>query len=148
MTPAKDPNSPPQRRTRADQRVAAGARGEQAVREHVSRLGWQIVDHNVRWREGELDLVALDGDTLVFAEVKTLVARGSGPRAAFSPFESIGARKQNQVRSLARRWLIDELPKGRSGSSLRFTLLRFDAFAVTLAPDESVSEIEHLADAF
>lgn len=129
-------------------RAQAGVNGEAAVREYAQRRGWEIVDHNVRWREGELDLIALDGRTLVVAEVKTLVARGAGGRPAFSPFESIGPRKQNQIRMLARRWLVDELPRVRVGGRKGFDDLRFDAFAVTLAPDGSVREIEHLEDAF
>lgn len=128
-----------------DTRNETGAAGELAVREHVSALGWQIVEHNVRWREGELDLIALDGPDLVVAEVKTLRARGSSRRPAFSPLESIGARKQSQIRNLTRRWLVDER---RRAQQLRFRGLRFDAFAVVVDEDGSTVTIEHVCDAF
>lgn len=125
-----------------------GAAGEAAVREFVVTRGWRLVDHNVRWREGELDLIAIDGSTLVFAEVKTLVARGPEGRAAFSPFESIDLRKQRQVRALARRWIVDDLRLRDDREAGKFSLIRFDAFAVSLASSGAVLGIEHLEDAF
>lgn len=131
-----------------DSRPTTGLAGELAVRELVVKRGWILVDHNVRWREGELDLIAIDGRTLVVAEVKTLVARGRSRTTAFSPFESIDRRKQNQIRMLARRWLSDELRRARIERDVRFDSLRFDAFAVTLAESGEVLEIEHLEDAF
>jgi putative endonuclease len=131
-----------------DRRHAAGVAGEIAVRQYVQRMGWHIVDHNVRWREGELDLIAVDGATLVVAEVKTLVGRGPEGRASFSPFESIGRRKQNQIRMLTRRWLTDELRRTRAAEGVRFSDLRFDAFAVVLSRAGDVTEIQHLEDAF
>lgn len=134
--------------SRADQRRQVGEIGESAVRERVKAMGWTIVDHNVRWREGELDLIALDARDLVVAEVKTLVARGPDNHTRFSPFESIDRRKQDQIRSLARRWLADELRKRPAKRDSPFNGLRFDAFAVTLDRELEVVEIEHLADAF
>lgn len=131
-----------------DRRIEVGARGEEAVRDHVRRLDWRVIDHNVRWREGELDLIAVDGATLVIAEVKTLVARGADGKPAFSPFESIGRQKQNQIRMLARRWMTDDLRRLDLGSGHRFSAIRFDAFAVTLTRAGDVLEIEHLEDAF
>ena len=138
MTPATQP----------DQRPSVGLAGELAVRQYVIKRNWHLIDHNVRWREGELDLIALDGRTLVFAEVKTLVARAANGQTSYSPFESIGRRKQNQIRMLAKRWLTDDLRRCRSERELRFNEFRFDAFAVTLARDKRVLSIEHLEDAF
>jgi putative endonuclease len=131
-----------------DERPAVGQAGEIAVREFVTKRNWHVLDHNVRWREGELDLIALDGSALVFAEVKTLVARGAGGMPPFSPFESIDRRKQNQIRSLARRWIVDEVPRVREIPNAHFNAFRFDAFAVTLSRQHEVLSIEHLEDAF
>ena len=148
-----NPNSEPghdrsMTQTSTDDRPAVGVAGELAVREFVTRRNWKIVDHNVRWREGELDLIAVDGNTLVVAEVKTLVARGPDGRSAFSPFESIDRRKQNQIRALTRRWLVDEIRRKQFGGDLHFNNFRFDAFAVTLSRGHEVLSIEHLEDAF
>jgi putative endonuclease len=131
-----------------DPRPAVGLAGEIAVRELVVKRNWHVVDHNVRWREGELDLIAVDANTLVFAEVKTLVARGPNGRSAFSPFESIDRRKQNQIRMLAKRWIVDESRRKQDPRGLRFSSFRFDAFAVTLSRQHEVLAIEHLEDAF
>ena len=60
-----------------DVRQTAGRRGEDLAAEHLERLGFQVLARNHRTRFGELDLVAYDGETLVFAEVKT---RRSGAR--------------------------------------------------------------------
>ena len=60
-----------------DVRHTAGRRGEDLAAEHLERLGFQVLARNHRTRFGELDLVAYDGETLVFAEVKP---RRSGPR--------------------------------------------------------------------
>jgi putative endonuclease len=130
-----------------DPRRAVGAIGEAAVRDFVATRGWRIVDHNVRWREGELDLIAIDGQTLVIGEVKTLVTRANGRRSAFSPFESIDRKKQGQIRSLARRWLVDELRRCDT-RDVRFNSIRFDAFAVLISRAGEVTNIEHLEDAF
>ncbi|MBJ7458912.1 MAG: YraN family protein [Thermoleophilaceae bacterium] len=135
-------------KAKPDRRSTVGAVGEHAVREHATRLSWQIIDHNVRWREGELDLIAVDGSTLVFAEVKTLVARGANGTTPFSPFESIDRRKQDQIRSLARRWISDELRRLAAPFDRQISSFRFDAFAVTLSRQHEVLAIEHLEDAF
>ncbi len=107
-----------------------------------------MLAYNVRWRDGELDLVALDGRTLVFAEVKTLIARGAGCKPPFSPFESITRKKQLRIRALAKRWIIDELQRQRRERQLSITSIRFDAFAVIAERDQTIRSIEHLEDAF
>jgi putative endonuclease len=131
-----------------DQRNQIGRTGEAAVREDVTRKGWTVLEYNVRWRDGELDMIAIDGRTLVFAEVKTLVARGADRKPAFSPFESITRRKQMRIRQLARRWMVDELQRQRRDRELRIDSIRFDAFAVVVDRAHAVKSIEHLEDAF
>ena len=82
----------------AGSRKSLGRLGEQLAAEHFERLGWRIVERNFQTRFGELDLIAVDGDTLVFAEVKTCRA-GSG-----DPWESLHERKRTQVRRLSGLW--------------------------------------------
>jgi putative endonuclease len=134
--------------TSNDPRNRIGQAGELAVRQDVTRRGWIVLNHNVRWRDGELDLVALDGRTLVFAEVKTLVARSKDRKPPFSPFESITRRKQMRIRTLAKRWIVDELQRQRRERELRIDSIRFDAFAVVVDSSKAVRSIEHLEDAF
>ena len=73
-----------------DVRTNRGQRGEELAAEHFERLGFEVLARNHRTRFGELDLVAYDGHTLVFAEVKT---RRSGAR---EPWENLHDRQAVQ----------------------------------------------------
>lgn len=144
----KPATNAPTTKKRRDPRHTIGAIGEAAVRDCVTAWSWYVVDHNVRWRDGELDIIAVDDRTLVFIEVKTLRAQRSTGRPSFSPFESIGHRKRAQIRKLAKRWLSDELRRQLHQGDRRFEEIRFDAFAVTVDAADNVTSIEHLEDAF
>ncbi|MCS7256149.1 MAG: YraN family protein [Thermomicrobium sp.] len=61
-------------------RRSLGAAGEEAVARWAERVGWRVIARNWRCRSGELDLVVLDGETLVAVEVK--VRKRSGPEPA------------------------------------------------------------------
>ena len=83
-------------------------------------------------------MVALDGETLVFVEVKTTRAGGAhGPEL---PALAVGRRKQMQVRRLARAWLAENLPP-------RYRSIRFDVVGVSLDGGRAVA-IEHMPGAF
>ena len=70
----------------SDPRHELGRRGEQAAVEHLLRRGFDIVERNYRTRWGELDIVAYDGSSLIFCEVKArrMPARGGYRRAPAS----------------------------------------------------------------
>ena len=79
----------------------AGDRGERAVAAFLERRGYTLLDRQWRCRQGELDLVALDGGgTLCFVEVKL---RGSG--AIGLPREFVDSRKQSRLRAAAACYL-------------------------------------------
>jgi putative endonuclease len=119
-----------------DARKSLGRRGEQLAAEHLERLGWVIVARNHHTRFGELDIVALDGETLVFAEVKTC-RLGKG-----RPWDSLHERKRSQVRRMAGVWLHDvpERP--------RFWTIRCDAIGVVLDERGALVRLDHLKAAF
>lgn len=77
-----------------------GPWGEQVAGRHLEAQGYRIVDRNWRHASGELDLVARDGDALVFVEVK---ARASG--AFGSPEEAVTAEKQRRLQRAAWAYL-------------------------------------------
>ncbi len=79
---------------------AIGERGEQLAVDHLCAHGVQIVERNWRCDLGEIDIVGIDGDTLVFYEVKTRRSTRFG-----SPVEAVTAAKANRLRRLAGRWL-------------------------------------------
>lgn len=119
-----------------DPRKHLGNLGERLAAEHLARLGFALVERNYRTRGGEIDLIAHDGRTLVFCEVKT---RRS---AAGTPFEAIGPAKCRQVRRVAREWLAERRDRPRAAD------LRFDAVAVTVDPTGRLVALEHLEAAF
>jgi putative endonuclease len=123
----------------SDPRRRLGAQGERLAAEHLSRLGFEIVERNYRTRWGELDLVAFDGSTLAFCEVKT---RRLSPSAPGHPFDAIGPAKRSQVRKMAASWLTDRRQRPYAD------VLRFDAIGVTFDRRDRLVAIEHLEGAF
>ena len=121
-----------------DPRPQLGRLGEQLAAEHLIRRGFQIVERNYRTRWGELDIVAYDGRTLAFCEVKTRRLSPSGR----SPLESVHTLKRSKVRKMAGRWLIDRTDRPHAD------ILRFDAIGVTLDPSGRLLSLEHLEGAF
>jgi putative endonuclease len=119
-----------------DSRKSLGRLGEQLAADHFERLGWEIVERNYQTRFGELDLVAIDGDTLVFAEVKTCrLGRGQ-------PWDSLHDRKQAQVRKIAGLWF-----NQRPGAPL-FERVRFDAIGVLVDDRDALVRLDHIEAAF
>ncbi len=95
-----------------------GRAGEKLAADWYESHGYEVVARNWRCREGELDLVARRGRTIVFCEVK---ARGS--EAFGSPAEAVTRTKQVRIRRLATRWM-------ESDASRRARIIRFDVAAV------------------
>ena len=77
-------------------RQRLGRLGEDLAARHLSAQGYEIVDRNWRCREGELDIVARDGECLAMVEVRTRRGRALG-----SPEESITPAKQQRLIVLA-----------------------------------------------
>jgi putative endonuclease len=121
-----------------DPRHATGVTGEQLAAEHLERRGFTILERNFRTRWGELDIVAYDGATLVFCEVKA--RRGARPSVA--PLESVHPRKRSRVRKMAGSWLIERRSRPRADH------LRFDAIGVTIDATGRLLELTHLEGAF
>jgi putative endonuclease len=120
----------------AESRKSLGRLGEQLAAEHFERLGWRIVERNYQTRLGELDLIAVDAYTLVFAEVKTCrLGRGQ-------PWGNLHDRKQAQVRRIAGLWFNE-----RRGAPF-FERVRFDAIGVLIDDNDGLVRLDHLEDAF
>lgn len=98
-------------------RRSLGRSGEDAASEHLRSLGYRIVGRNVRCGRGEIDLIARDGETLVFVEVKVRLGRSHG-----SALSAVDARKRKQLRSLA----ADFLQFVPAGTKARFDVLAID----------------------
>ena len=132
--PASDPRLAPDGHPSPDPRRALGVQAERLAAEHLERRGYRIIDRNYRYRGGELDLVARDGDTLVFVEVR---ARRSAAHGA--PFETVGREKQRRVARAAEHWLVTH--------GLTRAFARFDVVSVLL-PAGGAPEVEVFPNAF
>ncbi len=84
-----------------------GRRGEDLARVYLEACGLRILDRNWRCRDGEIDVVALDGETVVIVEVKTRTSVAYG-----HPFEAVGADKLARLHRLAAAWRRDHAPRG------------------------------------
>jgi len=86
-------------------RQILGREGERIVARELERGGWRIVARNARVKgiRGELDVIALDGRTLVVVEVKT--GRACARSGPVSMLEMVGPKKQRKLRALASAWL-------------------------------------------
>jgi putative endonuclease len=121
-----------------DLRRQLGQAGEQLAADHLVRRGFRIVERNYRTRWGELDIVAYDGQTLAFCEVKSRRLRpGEG-----DPLEAVRGLKRSRVRKMAGSWLIERTDRPYADT------LRFDAIGVTFDPSGTLVSIEHLEGAF
>ena len=83
-----------------DGHVALGKYGEDLATRYLRDRGMQIVERNWRCAEGEIDVIALDGDCLVICEVKTRRGTGAG-----DPLEAVTWTKARRLRRLAAAYL-------------------------------------------
>lgn len=110
-----------------------GAEGERIARTHLEEAGWRLLEQNWRYGRAEIDLIAMDGDVLVFVEVKTRRSRRHGP-----PEESVSGKKMKLLARAAAAYM-DQIDHDWE--------IRFDVISVLLLPG-GTSEVEHLRDAF
>lgn len=103
------------------QRKALGDYGEQLAADLLLAEGIQVLERNYRCPVGEIDIVALDGATLVICEVKTRRDLTHG-----TPLEAITVAKARRLRALAGHWL--------GAHDLRVSAVRIDVVAVVVPP--------------
>jgi len=106
-----------------------GRIGEDLACEYLKKHGFKIIERNFRIRGGEIDIVALDGNTLVFIEVKTRKSTEFG-----TPFEAITPWKIKSLIKTAQYYKIKHprLPEA----------LRIDAVGIILSNDNNLVSIE------
>lgn len=112
-----------------------GRRGEGAAAEFLKRLGYRILERSYDSPLGEIDIIALDGRTVVFVEVKTRSSADAG-----HPSEAIDATKQRRLTQAALAYL--------KSHGLLQTSARFDVLAVTWRQADLAPVIEHIQNAF
>ncbi|MCA9225649.1 MAG: YraN family protein [Planctomycetales bacterium] len=120
---------------RRRQPLTLGQRGEMAAARYLRRLGYKIIARGQRSRGGELDIIAVDGRTVVFVEVKTRTSDVAG-----QPLDAITADKQRRLTRAALTYM--------KRHDLLECSCRFDVVSVVWPERAKRPEIEHLKHAF
>jgi putative endonuclease len=102
---------------------AVGRRAEDAAAAHLAALGMRVLMRNLRAPGGEIDIVAKDGDTIVFVEVKARSSHAFG-----SALAAVDARKRRRIRAIAEDYLQIVAPAARA----RFDVLTIEREGMTL----------------
>jgi len=119
----------------SDPRHILGKAGEILAKEHLEEKGFQVLFRNYKTRYGEIDLIAKDGDYLVFIEVRTKTHTLFG-----HPLETVNHKKQEKIIRMARMFLAEH--------EVSQTIpCRFDVVGVISAKGGS-PEIIHIMNAF
>ncbi|MBI1911544.1 MAG: YraN family protein [Deltaproteobacteria bacterium] len=112
-------------------KIAFGKKGEEEAERILKKQGYKIIEKNYRCRFGEIDIIAKDGDTIAFVEVKTRVNDRFG-----SPKSSVDYRKQKHITNASAYYLNE---KGLDDSSVRFDVVSLelggDRFSFELIKD-------------
>ena len=111
-----------------------GNRGERLAAKTLKAKGYRILARNCRSRWGEIDLIAMDGNTIVFVEVKPRSEQTQG-----RPEEAVTATKQKQISRAAAAWL--------QRNRLNHHRCRFDVIAIVWRTGEAPL-IDHFQSAF
>lgn len=114
-----------------------GANGEKIAKEFLLKEGYTILESNFRCRLGEIDIIALEGEYLIFIEVKTRTGYLYG-----YPIEAINAKKKNSLVKVAQTYLALKKLKDKN--------LRFDVVEIIIKNKDSKApeEIRLIKNAF
>jgi len=115
-------------------RTARGAAAEELAAGHLISQGYRIVARNHRCAGGEIDIIAYDGDTLCFVEVRSLANPEHG-----DPLETIDRRKIGRVVRAARNYL-----ETLSGP---WPEMRFDAIGIVLTEPPDIRLVREAFEA-
>jgi len=115
------------------QRKELGKQGEELALKFLKKRGYRILQRNYVCKMGEVDIIAKEGDTLTFIEVKTRTSTAFGP-----PQLAVNPAKQMQLSKVALNFLKE--------NHLEDAKARFDVVAILLGPKGE--EIEVIRDAF
>lgn len=120
------------------ERQRIGRLGEAEAARRLEQAGLTILELNWRCRSGEIDIIAKEGETIVFVEVRTRGA-ASGNRFGTAA-ESVDARKQLKIRTAAQTFLRHR--------QLQHCRVRFDVAAITVGRGEDIEAYRHYEAAF
>ncbi len=112
-----------------------GRRGEDQAARYLQGIGYRIIARRERVLRGDIDLIALDGRTVVFVEVRTRSDTNHG-----HPAETVGYQKQRRIAQLANAYI--------RRNRLEDCRVRIDVVTVTLEGPDGRPVVEHFQNAF
>jgi putative endonuclease len=115
--------------------LSLGQKGERLAARYLRRKGYLIIARGERDRYAEIDLIAVEGRTVVFVEVKTRTHQQAG-----HPAEAVDRDKQRRMTRAALVY--------RNRHDLHAVSMRFDVVAITWPADKRPPVIEHFVNAF
>lgn len=115
-------------------RQLLGKSGEAKAAKYLKKCGFSIVRKNYSCKHGEIDLIAQDGEILVFIEVKTRSQQSFG-----CPASAVNPRKQMQISKVAHHYMVEQQTGDMDA--------RFDVISVLMLKGEK-PVIDHIPDAF
>lgn len=118
----------------SESRINLGKHGEDLATVFLKQKGFQIITRNYRQKTGEVDIIAKDGDTLIFIEVKTRSSLLFG-----QPFEAVTKKKQTQLNRIA----LDYMTRNKINNQAA----RFDVISILIEQNKK-PKIEHLQNCF
>jgi len=130
-----DRREPSLHRDGPDGRDELGRKGEDLAAGHLQRIGYRIVGRRERVLRGDIDIVAVDGRTVVFVEVRSRSDTRHG-----HPAETVGPVKQRRIAELANAYI--------RRHRLQDCQVRIDVVTVTFGGDGEAPIIEHFENAF
>ena len=113
--------------------IRRGEYGEILARQYLEGQGIRVLETNFRFHHGEIDIIAEEGDVLIFCEVKIRFSGTFGP-----PELAVDTQKQRQIRRIAGAYLLLH--------RIRDRICRFDIVAIRVEND--IASVRHLRDAF
>jgi len=115
-------------------RIKLGVQGEDLAVSYLKKKGIKVRVRNYRQKTGEIDIIAQDGQWLVFIEVKTRKSLRFG-----QPYESVTLKKQAQISRVA----LDYITRNK----IHDQPIRFDVISILLKSDGN-TDINHLPNCF
>ena len=112
-----------------------GSAGERAAVRYLKKRGYRVVARNYENRFGEIDVIALDGKTIVFVEVKTRRSSRKG-----QPVEAVDVHKQRQILKTAQAFLKERDLLDRS--------VRYDVIGLLWPEGQANPQVDHYISAF
>ncbi|MFA6106200.1 MAG: YraN family protein [Patescibacteria group bacterium] len=113
---------------------AVGEYGEEVARKYLASKGFRLVASNLKLSYREIDIIALEGDVLVFAEVKTRVLPGFG-----SAVDALGGLKIKRLKIAIGHYL-------SSFKGIKYSRVRLDFIAIDINKEKKIAKIRHFFD--